>query len=104
MPRVAMTSARLCAAHPSARSPRTAEQAAAGGCVLQADIGGRDCAKTWQEAATRTPDTALMRTKEFHISFSRITMFWGTGGNLEMRPAAAYARRRPATSDAPKSY
>jgi hypothetical protein len=42
MPCEAMTSARLCAAQPSARSPRTAVQAAACGWVLQTDSGGLD--------------------------------------------------------------
>src|SRR4051794_9509822 len=44
MPCEAMISARLCAAQPSARSPRTAEQAAAFGSVLQAESGGVLCA------------------------------------------------------------
>src|SRR5215813_5431378 len=68
MPRGAITSARLCAAQPSARSPRTAEQAAASGGVLQADIGGPNCAIAGTEAATRIAEMAQLRTAPMRFS------------------------------------
>ena len=47
----AITSARLCTAQPSARSPRTAAHAGATGAVSQVERSGLDCAKVGEAAA-----------------------------------------------------
>src|SRR5262249_3185751 len=85
MPWVAMTSARLWAAQPSARSPRTAVQAAAGGRMLHTDIGGRDWPPDWPStwahpcdeatSAIAAPMTAHARVVAFPMAFSRAAAF-----------------------------
>src|SRR5262245_13263331 len=102
MPWVAMTSARLWAAQPSARSPRTAAQAGAGGCVLQTAIGGpalasawaRSCAHACDEAvsATTAPMTARARMVAFPMAFSRAA----ASLVAQLAVVAAASRRRSA--------
>src|SRR5215467_5830146 len=77
MPCVAMISARLCAAQPSARSPRTAAQAAARGSLLQTDIGGPDWAHAGEEAASTTaaPIAAHARVVAYPMASSRAAAF-----------------------------
>src|SRR5262245_28323981 len=58
MPCDAITSARLWAAQPSARSPRTAAQAAARGSLLQTDSSG----VAWAKACDETVSAMLTRT------------------------------------------
>src|SRR5215472_3292495 len=53
MPWGAITSARLCAAQPSARSPRTAAQAAALGAASQVDSCGPDCGQEGEAPANK---------------------------------------------------
>src|SRR5215470_17520939 len=53
MPCGAITSARLCAAQPSARSPRTAAQAAALGVASQVDSCGPDCGQEDEAPANK---------------------------------------------------
>src|SRR5215467_4916205 len=61
MPWGAITSARLCAAQPSARSPRTAAQAAALGAASQVDSCGPDCGQEGEAPA----DKAIAATNEY---------------------------------------
>src|SRR5215471_11163817 len=53
MPCGAITSARLCVAQPSARSPRTAAQAAALGVASQVDSCGPDCGQEGEAPANK---------------------------------------------------
>src|SRR5215813_1050091 len=61
MPWGAITSARLCAAQPSARSPRTAAQAATLGAASQVDSCGPDCGQEGEAPA----DKAIAATNEY---------------------------------------
>src|SRR5215472_18880916 len=61
MPCGAITSARLCAAQPSARSPRTAAQAAALGAASQVDSCGPDCGQEGEAPAAK----AIAATNEY---------------------------------------
>src|SRR5262249_33117885 len=67
MPCGAMTSERPCAVQPSARSPRTAEQAAAFGSLLQTDSSSRSCAHAAGGPASmpKAIKTALTSMRKF---------------------------------------